>query len=624
MLRKVVCSLFFFAILQVSAQNKRIIDSLYKECNANPTNISSLFLLLENLRFRDSAEYINIAQKGISLAQKNNNVSYESLFRSNLSVLYGYKNNDVKRKSELFSALQLCSNGDVKSKAYCYFRMGDYFSDLQNGDSAMYYLLKAEEQFDKLNDNCLMQAKNYQSIATIYTNQGIKDKQLQYAKIGYQKALACGKTDGLIVSMFTLAYAYSERYELDHLTNKVYEDSALQTYRNITGLKDVPDVTMNSAIGDAYFNIGTHYYAEDNEKYADSALINFEKSIATGSQPDGFRNALMKIVQARIFVANKNFEAAQALIATVPVIYPALYSDFYLAIDYVELKARYYEAKGDYKEAAKNIQLQMQYKDSLYNVVKLSSIQRVETEFTNYKQQQQLQEAQKELKTKKLLNYLYFSLALISLLVLIFMFRSYFYKQKTYIKEKSLLEKEKQEAELQVKLKEEVAINAIMEKELAEQDKLVALQDKILTEQQKEKLQQDLMSNRLQLEAKNNFLKEIKDKLPGLKSNQSVEIKNINRTVDKSFEIDSEFELLQQNFANSNPKFFALLQQKANQSLTQLDLKYCGYIKLGLSTKEIANLMHIEPKSMRMARYRIKQKLLLEKEDELDNFIMAS
>jgi DNA-binding CsgD family transcriptional regulator len=624
MIFKTLCSLLLFISIQCGAQNKRLIDSLYSTCNNNPNDLNSLFLLLENLRFRDSAECVNIAQKGIALAQKNKDLNYESLFRSTLSALYGYKNDEVKRKIELFTALQLCINGDTKSKAYCYYRMGDYFSDLQNGDSAIYYLLKAEELFDKLNESCLMQAKTYQGIAIIYTNKGIKDKQLQYAKIGYQKAIACGKTDGLIVSMFTLAYAYNERYETNQLTNKADEDSALQLYRNITHLKDLPDVTMNSAIGDAYFNIGVDYYAKDNEKYADSALINFEKCNAAGSQPDEARTALMKIVQARIFVAKKNFEAAEALIATVPMIYPSLYTDFYLAIYYAELKARYYEGKGDYKEAAKNIQLQMQYKDSLYNVVKLSSIQRVETEFTNYKQQQQLQEAQKELKTKKLLNYLYFSLAIISLLGLVFMFRSYFYKQKTYIKEKSLLEKEKQEAELQVKLKEEVAINAIMEKELAEQDKLVALQDKILTEHQKEKLQQDLMSNRLQLEAKNNFLKEIKEKLPGLKSNQSVEIKNINRTVDKSFEIDAEFELLQQNFANSNPKFFAILQQKANQSLTQLDLKYCGYIKLGLSTKEIANLMHIEPKSMRMARYRIKQKLQLEKEDELDNFIIAS
>jgi DNA-binding CsgD family transcriptional regulator len=610
--------LFFFTTF---SQNKRIIDSLYKICNAHPNDINSLFLLQENLRFRDSAEYVSISEKGIALAEKNNDVSYESLFRSNLAGVYGYKDDKVKQRGELQRALQLCTNGNIKSKGYAFFRAGDYFNDIENGDSALYYLLKAVEQFSKINDACLFQAKTYQTIAVVYTNKRIKDKQMQYAKIGYQKAVDCGKTDGLIVSMFTLAYAHSERYDANHFVNKADEDSCLQLYRKITYLKNAPDLTMYGAIGDAYFNIGTHYYAEDNIKYADSALQNFEKSMVANTSPNNSQIALMNIVKARIFVAKRQFEAAEALISYIPVVYPGINTDFYLAIDYAELKARYYEAKGNYKEAVKNTELQMQYKDSLYNLDKLSSIQKVETEFTNYKQQQQLKEAQQEITSKRKLNYLYASLMILSLLGLIFMFRSYYYKQRNFLKEKTLMEKEKEEAQLKTRLREEEAMNAIMEKELAEQDKQIAIQEKFLTEQQKQKLQQELMSNQLQLERKNNFLKEIKEKLPTIGSTQSADLKIINRALDKSLEEDQEFELLKNSFENTNPRFFSVLQEKAQASLTQLDLKYCGYIKMGMGTKEIANLMNIEPKSMRMARYRIKQKLNLEKDQDLDSYI---
>jgi DNA-binding CsgD family transcriptional regulator len=284
----------------------------------------------------------------------------------------------------------------------------------------------------------------------------------------------------------------------------------------------------------------------------------------------------------------------------------------------------YSKATGNYTEAAKNLELQMKYKDSLYNVDKLYNLQMVEKQFANYKQKEALKDAQNEIKIKKKLNYFYIGLSLISLIGLVFMFRSYNFKQKNYIKEKALLIKENEQAQLLTKFNQEKAINAIMEKEIAEQDRQIAIQERLLTEQQKEKLQQELMSNRLQLETKNNFLKEIKEKLPALQKTYQTEIKNISRTVDKSLEADEEFELLQRNFANSNPRFFASLQLKAAEALTQLDLKYCGYIKLGMSTKEIANLMHIEPKSMRMARYRIKQKLQLDKEEDLDNFIIAS
>ena len=58
--------------------------------------------------------------------------------------------------------------------------------------------------------------------------------------------------------------------------------------------------------------------------------------------------------------------------------------------------------------------------------------------------------------------------------------------------------------------------------------------------------------------------------------------------------------------------------------LTRLDLKYCTYIFMGLTNKEIAMKMNVDPKSIRMARYRIKQKLDLAKEDSLDQFIQEA
>jgi DNA-binding CsgD family transcriptional regulator len=160
--------------------------------------------------------------------------------------------------------------------------------------------------------------------------------------------------------------------------------------------------------------------------------------------------------------------------------------------------------------------------------------------------------------------------------------------------------------------------------ELVNKERLVAIQDKMLTEQQKERLQQELMTNSLQLEKKNEILNDLRLQLSQLKINeQQAEVKRISKTLNKSLELDEEFELLKTSLENTNPIFFASLQKKAADTLTKLDLKYCGYIKLGMGTREIANLMNIEAKSMHMARYRIKQKLNLEKDQDLDNFIIG-
>lgn len=65
------------------------------------------------------------------------------------------------------------------------------------------------------------------------------------------------------------------------------------------------------------------------------------------------------------------------------------------------------------------------------------------------------------------------------------------------------------------------------------------------------------------------------------------------------------------------------MQEKANNTLTKLDLKHCSYISIGLSTKEIASHLGVAPKSILMSRYRIKQKLGLGKDEGLDTYLMA-
>jgi DNA-binding CsgD family transcriptional regulator len=88
--------------------------------------------------------------------------------------------------------------------------------------------------------------------------------------------------------------------------------------------------------------------------------------------------------------------------------------------------------------------------------------------------------------------------------------------------------------------------------------------------------------------------------------------------------VDDDFDKFKNNFNSIYPEFFEKLQQKANHTLTQLDLKYCGFILMKVTNKEMAMQMNVEPKSIRMARYRIKQKLQLSKEDDLDQFIQKA
>lgn len=64
------------------------------------------------------------------------------------------------------------------------------------------------------------------------------------------------------------------------------------------------------------------------------------------------------------------------------------------------------------------------------------------------------------------------------------------------------------------------------------------------------------------------------------------------------------------------------LKLKTNfPDLTNLEKRLAGLLRLNLSTKEISTLLNISPKSVEVARYRLKKKMNLDKDQTLNNFI---
>lgn len=56
-------------------------------------------------------------------------------------------------------------------------------------------------------------------------------------------------------------------------------------------------------------------------------------------------------------------------------------------------------------------------------------------------------------------------------------------------------------------------------------------------------------------------------------------------------------------------------------TLSKSEIRLCYYIKMGLSTKEIAPLLNVAPKSIEMSRYRLRKKLELDRSDNLSDFL---
>jgi len=125
---------------------------------------------------------------------------------------------------------------------------------------------------------------------------------------------------------------------------------------------------------------------------------------------------------------------------------------------------------------------------------------------------------------------------------------------------------------------------------------------------------------------KNELLIEIKKELE--KQKNSLTSKNparyyekITGLINKNISSDHDWQMFEALFDQAHQNFFKRLKQ-AHPELTQSDLKLCAYLKLNLSSKEIAPLLNITNRGVEIRRYRLRKRLGLEAKENLVEFIM--
>jgi ligand-binding sensor domain-containing protein len=83
---------------------------------------------------------------------------------------------------------------------------------------------------------------------------------------------------------------------------------------------------------------------------------------------------------------------------------------------------------------------------------------------------------------------------------------------------------------------------------------------------------------------------------------------------------DHELDQLTMHFNNVNNEFFNRLKDRYPE-LSPNDLKFCAYLRMNLSSKEMAQLMNVTIKAIEVGRYRLRKKLSLQPEINLYEFL---
>ncbi|MDP5230519.1 MAG: two component regulator three y domain-containing protein [Cellulophaga sp.] len=141
-----------------------------------------------------------------------------------------------------------------------------------------------------------------------------------------------------------------------------------------------------------------------------------------------------------------------------------------------------------------------------------------------------------------------------------------------------------------------------------------------------EKLHQDIESKSRELAIstmsiikKNEFLNTIKSQLE--ESTSSTQINRVIKTIDKNINNEDDWKFFEDAFNNADTEFLKKTKQ-IHPDLKPNDLRLCAYLRLNLSSKEIAPLLNISVRSVEVKRYRLRKKLDLPHESNLTDYIL--
>lgn len=166
---------------------------------------------------------------------------------------------------------------------------------------------------------------------------------------------------------------------------------------------------------------------------------------------------------------------------------------------------------------------------------------------------------------------------------------------------------------------------------LKTQNEVIKTKSEQLLQLEKEKHQQELLlkqkdmemvltNNQVQTQLNENIILKLK------KAQQKGELqKNINLVISELHqqnEINNRMKLMEQNMDAVNATFFESLI-KAHPNMTRVDKEFCSYIKIGLSSKEIAIIRNTTVNSVNVTKTRLRKKLNIESDITITSYLRS-
>ena len=480
----------------------------------------------------------------------------------NLGVTSFYQTNYEKAVNYYFRALKEAEkNNDTKLKAQILTNLGLVFSTLKDFKKAILYLRKSLLLYEVLIDE-KGNAKTFSGLGSAFYNNGSLDSSLKYHK----KAL----------NSFVKIGDYAGKSE-----------------------------SLN--------NIAEIFLSKSNYKKA-LVLLNESDSLRR-ENGDAYGLAITTQNKAKAYAGLKNYKLANELFTQSIKAAKDLGSIWLTAEIYLS-RSEFYASQGNYKLALKDWAQRSVLTDSLFNINRTAIIAELDATYTAEKKEIEIQLKNNKIKLLEK-EKLFFKIIFISALLIALLagLLAWNINNKRIIKQQKKLELTTKNLELIEKSRE-----LEESKRLTAEKTLISIE----TENKQVKIELDykkkeLTQLALYISQQNELFKKVRDEL---RVSNKDDFKKIVKDLEYKLNLNKQRESFELNVDLMNEDFYQRLTSQFIE-LTENEKKLCAMIRLGLSSKEIAAVVNISPKSVDMNRYRLRKKLSLKIEEDLSNFLMA-
>ncbi|GMT45442.1 MAG: hypothetical protein IEMM0006_1274 [bacterium] len=106
----------------------------------------------------------------------------------------------------------------------------------------------------------------------------------------------------------------------------------------------------------------------------------------------------------------------------------------------------------------------------------------------------------------------------------------------------------------------------------------------------------------------------------GKKTFDLTDFQEIQQTMEQLRGKTDNWEIFKQKFSAVHKDFFDKLRA-AHPDLTKTEMKFCTYLRIHMSSQQIASVLNISMEAIRKNRYRIRKKFVMETSDSLEEYI---